>query len=308
MKILALTDRRNNQGHMTNGVRAAMAMQRLGHQVTIVEHRALTVPAILDADLIVAFGTLLYPRHISQAKWIAQNKRPDTRFVLWFFDACNPVFKHSQHKVGAMTKVAPWLDHLFMTDHSYPWEKKVKRFTHLMQGIEPSEYNHPTAPHDSRRIDVMFTGTHMTIFSEREKMLRDISGMCSLKWIGANPARRMVGSNLFTVYQSAKVAFVPPPPSCVNSHYWSNRIYLCAGTGTPCLVGYTPGIEGHYEPNKEVVYFHNDLEMKTELLALLGDADLRKRIGDAGRARTLRDHTYDQRVKCLIGEAMKENT
>ncbi|MFA5379498.1 MAG: glycosyltransferase, partial [Dehalococcoidia bacterium] len=271
MNILALTDRKNNQGKTTNGVRAAMAMTRLGHKVSIVEHKALNFDAIRAADLIVAFGTLLYLRNVSQAKWIVENKPPNTRFVLWYFDACNPAFRHSQHKVGAMQKIAPLLDHLFMTDHSFDWGQYTRKFTQLMQGIDPAEYNHKVASHTNRRIDVMFTGSHMTIFEEREKMLRQLSAMCSLKWIGADPSSRVVGHDFFMAYQAAKVAFVPPAPACVNNHYWSNRVYLCAGTGTPCLVGYTPGIEQHYEDEKEVIYFRNDTEMKVKLILLLGD-------------------------------------
>ena len=136
MNILCLTEKRNNQGAMTNGVKAAMALQRLGHKVLVLEHKFLNLDDLRNADLILAFGTLLYLRHVSQAKWIAENKRPNSKFVLWYFDACNPVFRHSQHKVGAMQKIAPLLDHLFMTDHSYPWEQVTKKFTQLMQGID----------------------------------------------------------------------------------------------------------------------------------------------------------------------------
>jgi len=307
MKIIALTDKRNSQGAMTNGVKAAMAMGRVGHDVRVVTHEALNLEALHWADLVVAFGTLLYLRHVSQAKWISENKLPGTRFVLWYFDACNPAFRHSQHKVGAMHKIAPLLDHLFMTDHSYEWELYQPHFTQLMQGVDPDEFNHKVASYERRRCDAIFTGTQMPIFGEREAMLRQVAKMCSLRWVGANPSRRVVGNDFFAAYQTAKVAFVPPPPKCVNSHYWSNRLYLAAGTGTPCLVGYTPGIEQHYEDEKEVIYFRNDTEMKVKLILLLGDTALRQKIGTAGRARTLRDHTYDQRVKCLIGEAMKEN-
>ena len=300
MNILALTEKKNNQGAMTNGVKAAIAMQRIGHKVDVVEHRDLTIETMRRADLIVAFGTLIYLRHASQAKWIAENKRVDTPFVLWYFDACNPVFKHSQHKVGTMLKIAKFFDHLFMTDHSYPWENHTKRFTQLMQGVDQGEYNHATASHNGRRIDVIFTGTQLAAFGEREAMLKQIGKMCSLKWIGANASRRVIGHDFFMAYQSAKVAFVPPSTACINNHYWSNRIYLAAGTGTPCLVGYTPGIEAHYLDEKEVLFFRNSAEMKAKLIMLLNDTDLRKKIGNAGRARTLRDHTYDSRVRELL--------
>jgi hypothetical protein len=304
MIIAAVTNRSNKRGELANGVRVAMALQRLGHSVKIVDHAHLDLDVISDADLVLAFGTLLYPGHVAQAQTIRRAIRRGSKFALWYFDACNPAFRHSLNKVGNMKRVAPYLDHLLMTDHSFPWERYAKRFTWLMQGVDRNEYEHATAPHESRRYDVIFTGTKMACFSEREAMLRQISRMASLRWIGANASNCIWGLNLFMAYQSAKVAFVPPPASSINDHYWSNRLYLAAGTGTPCLVGYTPGIEDHYVGDEEVIYFHNDLEMKTKLLALLGDTDLRKRIGDAGRARTMRDHTYDNRAQTLLNEVM----
>lgn len=305
MNIAAVTERRNKRGELANGVRVAMALERLGHQVKIVEHANLDFDILRASDLVLAFGTLLYPSNVGQAKLISRNITAHTKFALWYFDACNPAWRHSVRKAQAMRAVAPHLDHLFMTDHSYPWGQHVKRFTWLMQGVDANEYNHDTANHEQRRYDVIFTGTKMACFSEREAMLRQISKMASLRWVGANAQQHIWGADLFRVYQIARVAFVPPPASTVNNRYWSNRLYLAAGTGTPCLVGYTPGIEDHYEDGKEVVCFRNDLEMKTSLLALLGDADLRKRIGDAGRARTLKDHTYDCRAATLLREVFR---
>ncbi len=304
MMVAAVTNRRNKRGEPANGVRVSMALQRLGHDVKITEHAGLDLDVIREADLVLAFGTLLYPDHVAQAKTIARARKSGAKFALWYFDACNPVFSHSQNKVSNIKRVAPHLDHLLMTDHSYPWERYVKRFTWLMQGVDKTEYEHATANHDARKYDVIFTGTKMACFGEREELLRQISRMCSLRWVGANASNRIWGINLFMAYQAAKVAFVPPPASCINDHYWSNRLYLAAGTGTPCLVGYTPGIEDHYDADNEVVYFSSPLEMKTKLLALLGDAELRRRIGDAGRARTLRDHTYDNRAQTLLNEVM----
>ena len=132
MKVLIVTERRNNQGAMTNGVRAAMAMQRIGQIVIIREHKQLKVEDIKAADFILAFGTLIYLRFASQAKWIHDNKRKGVKFALWYFDACSPGWKQSHKKYSTMMKISPYLDHLFMTDHSYPWENHVKKFNRLI--------------------------------------------------------------------------------------------------------------------------------------------------------------------------------
>jgi len=298
MNILCLTEKRNNQGAMTNGVKAAMAMQRLGHVVTICEHKYLSVDIIKAADLIIAFGTLLYPYHTSQAKWIFENKRPGVKFALWYFDACNPNSNYggSGGKYQRIMAMIPYLDWLFTTDHSHSWEKHIKNYGHLLQGVDPDDFKFKVGPIEPRQADVIFTGCLRGDVDNRERPLQ----LMAQNYTVARYGRGVYGSKFFAAHQKARVVYVPPPPIEIRNKYWSNRIYLAAGTGTPCLVGYTPGIEDHYKADEEVIYFKNDLEMRTKLILLLGDEGLRKKIGNAGRIRTLRDHTYQVRCKQML--------
>lgn len=300
-KIAIVTNRLDTRGNATNGIRVGRALERLGYRVDVVEHDALRagLPAIAAADLVLAFGTLLYPRNVEQADIIARSKRPRAPFALWYFDAANPDFAHSRRKFEALLAVAPSLDWLFTTDHSYPWENVVPKYKHLLQGVDLSDYK--TIPPASGRpsVDVIFTGGFHGAFSDRRKLLDAIAARFSLITYGSNSPNYVTGRQFIEAYQDARVALVPAPPAGVPN-YWSNRIYLAAGTGTPCVVGWAPGLEAHYAGGSEVVYFRSSAEMLRAIAELLKSPASRARIGAAGRARTLREHTYEARARELL--------
>jgi len=295
--ILVLTDRLDNQGNWTNGMKVYKALRKLGHTVSQGNH---TVKAdrLKGFDLILAFGTLLYPDRVKHVKRIAKEKRGDTIFALWYFDACNPAFHHSKHKCEAMKKAIPWLDWLVMTDASYPWWLSAKNFLHLMQGVDPDDFNMTPAPYERRAFDVIFTGGFKGAFREREKMLAEIKRHFSLRVYGRNSKSRVYGQQFFRIHQKARVAFIPPPPSAVAHRYWSNRIYLAAATGTPCVVGFVDGLEGHF--GDDVLYFWNMDEMIEVIQFLVDNSEKAGAMGMAARERTLRDHTYEKRAETLL--------
>jgi hypothetical protein len=298
-KILVITDRLDNQRNLTNGVKAAKAIGQLGHNVIIAGHEVLTVDAIRKANLILAFGTLLYPTNIHQASEIAEYKRPETPFALWYFDACNPKFRHSYKKYRAMLQIVSHLDWLFTTDHSYPWENHVKNYRHLMQGIDPDDFKGVIASPEPRQFDVIFTGGFGGRFDERKRQLNIIAKHFTVDIYGRHSSRRVYGGQFWLAHQKARVVYVPAPPSEIANHYWSNRIYLAMATGTPCVVGYVPGIERHFNQS-EVLFFKTDFELLGCIDKLVKDPDLRARMGAEARKRTLTEHTYQARVKWLL--------
>jgi len=298
--ILILTDRLDNRGNPTNGMKVGKALRKLGQRVSYGDH---TVKAekLKGFDLILAFGTLLYPDRVKHVSRIAKEKRNGTIFALWYFDACNPAFKHSRYKCKAMREAIPHLDWLIMTDHSYAWENYAKNFLHLMQGVDPDDFDLTPSGPEGRKYDVIFTGGFKGAFQEREAMLAEIKKRFSLRVYGRNSDRRVYGASFFKAHQRARVAFVPPPPSAVARNYWSNRIYLAAATGTPCVVGYVEGLDKHYTNGKDVMFFDNANIACESIRFLLDNPDRRKEIGLTARAWTLRDHTYTARAKTLMG-------
>jgi glycosyltransferase involved in cell wall biosynthesis/spore maturation protein CgeB len=58
-----------------------------------------------------------------------------------------------------------------------------------------------------------------------------------------------------------------------------------------------------FEPGREIVLFSDSKDFIRKASAVIGDRDYRNRIATAARERALRDHTYDQRVATMLGEA-----
>jgi spore maturation protein CgeB len=295
--ILVLTDKLDNQGNWTNGMKVYKAFRKLGHTVSQGNH---TVKAdkLKGFDLILAFGTLLYPDRVKHVRRIARAKGANAVLTLWYFDACNPAFHHSKRKCEAMRKAIPWLDWLVMTDASYPWGVSAKNFLHLMQGVDPDDFNTIPSYFRKREHDVIFTGGFRGAFKEREKMLRKIRQHFSLQTYGRNSKRRAYGHEFFRAHQKARVAFVPPPPPAVAKRYWSNRIYLAAATGTPCVAGYVDGLEDHF--GDDVLYFWNTDEMIEAIQFLIDNREKAGVMGMAARKRVLTDHTYEKRAETLL--------
>jgi hypothetical protein len=297
MKILALTDFVDRRGNPTNGVRVVKALKSLGHVCDVGNHRT-NGRKLAGYDLILAFGTMVYSDRVSHVERIARAKDNGTVFALWYFDACNPDFKHSVQKYRSMRSAAPHLDWLVMTDHSYPWENHAKRFYHLMQGIDPDDYSYNIE--ELKEFDVVFTGGFRGAFKDRGSMISTLQRKYSVRIFGRNSPRSVFGRDFYCTHKKARVAFVPPPAPKVAYNYWSNRVYLAAATGTPCVVGYVKGLEEHYVGGEEVLYFNSKQELLEMTEYLVRNPAEAQRIGANGRNRTLTEHTYQDRAQALL--------
>lgn len=302
-RIIVLTNRLDLRGNPANGVRVAKAFRELGYNVMIMGHKHLKNDRIHKADMIVASGSLIYKPNIGEAKIISRAKRLDAPFVLWYFDACCPQWKADRkRKYNNICKVIPYLDWLVTTDHSYPWERRIGNYINLMQGVDADEFTIPAPSHNERSYDIIFTGAFSGVHRERQALISGLKKRFNTRTFGTDSGMSAHGDEFLKAHHRARVVYVPPPPQMTPGPYWSNRVYLAAATGTPCVVGYTKGIERHYENNKEVLYFHTANELHARIRRLLGSTDLRKEVGDAARERTLREHTYTNRVKTLMEE------
>lgn len=301
-KVLCLTYRHDPHGMPTNGMRVARGFHELGYNVRVMEHGKIDPRAVQEADVIIALGTIIYKKNINEVVKVARTKRTITPFILWYFDACCPQWKPGHGKYRGVCNAATNLDWLATTDHSYPWEQHIPNYIHLMQGVDAHEFQDALVSYSGGCCDVVFVGTQSGSHHERRTDLEYIKKHFSLATYGADSRMlgMVFGANLVRAYQDARVAYVPKPPRVIPGPYWSNRIYTAAATGVPCVVGHTNGIDAHYEHEKEVLYFDNKVELVRNIRLLLTSQDLRKKLGQAARERTLAEHTYTQRVKMLM--------
>ncbi len=302
-RIVCITANRAFGGRdIPNGYRVARALAAAGHDVSVMDHPAVTPAALIGSDLVLAFGTVVSDEH--KTPGIVDRLRravpPSAVLALWYFDYCHPSLRNAPWKHPVMRRVVPRFDFVATTDHSWPWESIAPRYMHLTQGVDPADFDGTVAAPEVRRHDFIYTGGNHTGFEYRERQLKRLSARWRGMIIGRGRWDRVYGPRFFRAYQTARIAFVPgPPPEC-GGHYWSNRIYLATATGTPCLVGWCPGIDDHFVGDSVVVYYHDDDDMMRRAAELIGDPFRRSRIGAAGRERTLTTHTYRKRTDDLM--------
>jgi hypothetical protein len=304
MRIAVVTNSRDGHGNLANGMRVLSALRALGHDVQHMDHHAATDKGRLERqELILCFGTVVTaesqrPGLVSR---IRAAKSPGAILAMWYFDLCNPRMKNSPQKYRTMTKIAPLLDWLFMTDGSHDWSDKVPHAMNLMQGVDSSEFvGKNVAQPESRLRDVIFTGGFAPPFQDRLEALRELRKHFSVGVFGRNSQRRIYGDDFYSEHQKSRVVFVPTPPREAPRRYWSNRIYLATATGTPCVVGWTEGLDDHFQDERDVLYFRTPAEMVERVAWFKADPELRARIGMAGRTRTLEEHTYLARSRQLM--------
>jgi hypothetical protein len=301
MEIAVITDKLNNQGQETNGFKIYLSIAMNGMAiVSLYGHEDKFDSCIPRADIILMLGTMIYDGNIHQVKELSEIKKPGAKMALWYFDACNPEFPHSQHKYEAIKSILPYLDWLFTTDHSYPWENNIENYYHLPQGIYFRDFEKEPQERE-KEFDVIFTGGFKGEFSYRGKQIEAIekAGYCT-KIYGRHSEKRIYGDGFRQEYEKAKLALVPESHSTVNNQYWSNRLYLATATGTPCIVGYTPGIEKHFIDGKEILIYGNEKQLLKQIKYLIDNPDKAKKIGYHGRLRTMRNHTYRNRIGTLL--------
>ncbi len=302
-RIVVVTRVKSHARNKANGMRVAKALLAIGHDVIQVGHeQGVRRQALAGADLVLIFGTLVTDEAKRPGLFarIRAEKPASAVMALWYFDLCHPAMTHAPWKYTTMRRIVPTLDWLVMTDHSYAWEKHAPRFLHLMQGVDADEFAGKTAPPEPRRRDIIFTGGYHTPFDNRLPLINILKERFWVGVFGSSTGRYLFGDNFFIQHQRSRVALVPRPPAYVERDYWSNRIYLATATGTPCIAGYVPGLERHFEDGKEAMFFHDSREAVQKAAKLVSDPALRQAVGSAGRRRTLTEHTYEARARTLM--------
>ena len=78
------------------------------------------------------------------------------------------------------------------------------------------------------------------------------------------------------------------------------RLYETTGVGTLLITDYKDNLHTLFEPGKEVVAYSSAEECVERIQYYLKHDDEREAIARAGQQRTLREHTYYQRMQELV--------
>jgi len=291
-------------------MRIAKALKQLGYDVQRVGPNKSPLEA-KGYDLILGFGQLLYKDNLHLVPKIAQNKDANTIFAIWSFDSCSEIDEPSRYLNRKIKGILPHIDWLITTDHSYPWENHAKRYLHLMQGIDPDEFDYEPSNNHDREFDLIYAGGLWNRYQERNQTIKELAKhfkmiiYCSDKhrfngFPDLTFRNRVFGKAFFDAHQKARLAYIPRPPSKVKADYWSNRIYLAGATGTPCVVEYVKGMEKEFNQN-EVMYVDGIENVVKAVFHFLDKPKERQTVGLNARKRILEKYTYKHRAKTLMG-------
>lgn len=189
----------------------------------------------------------------------------------------------------------------------------------IYNGLDP-ETHFPVQPDPTLKCDVAFLGNRLPDREQRveELFLRaadlapdnsfilggegwgDKSLPSNVRWIGHVPTEDHNRFNssagiVLNINRASMAASGFSPPT---------RVFEVAGAGTCMMCDDWPGIDDCFEPGTEILVARNAQDV-VEALAMYDETE-RKQIGEAFRARALRDHTYERRA-AQVEDAFRES-
>ena len=107
------------------------------------------------------------------------------------------------------------------------------------------------------------------------------------------------GLEMYDVYRRARIA-LNAHPEIAGPYASIMRMYEVTGAGAMLLTDERQNLGELFEPGREVVTYSDTADALARLQYYLEHEDERAAIAAAGRQRTLREHTYEQRVVQLL--------
>lgn len=164
---------------------------------------------------------------------------------------------------------------------------------------------------DGRKIPVSFVGSFHPVHSTRVEWLEYLCSRLpvevwspDVKYLSASSSIRGAyrgsawGASMYQTLRDSLITLnhhgnIPP-------HANNLRLFEATGVGAMLITDWKVDIEEIFQPGKEVVTYRTPEECAELVQYYLEHADEREAIARAGRERTLREHTYYQRMQELL--------
>ena len=141
---------------------------------------------------------------------------------------------------------------------------------------------------------------------QREQAIRDLiaagvdAGVVGNGWPQwAKPAGNCHVKQQYHVWTRAKVGLCVNNFNDVELHY-SDRQLIAMASGTPIVAYRVPGLEKEFTDGEHCLMYRTTEELVGAVKRLLGDPALRARVGTAGRAIIMRNHTWWNRIMDVL--------
>jgi spore maturation protein CgeB len=125
------------------------------------------------------------------------------------------------------------------------------------------------------------------------------------RWIGETSARAsysgrtVFGDEKARVYRSAAGVLSSMHPAEISGA--NGRLFQATGCGGAVLSEFRPAVADLFDVGQEVLVYRDFAELVDQATRLLTEPGLTARIGDAATRRAHRDHTFDLRVREILG-------
>lgn len=226
--------------------------------------------------------------------------------VFWYFDLVqqdDPTLEsRNSRRRSWMERTIPNVDLGFCTDGDwvYWWnnfgpQDQREKLVRLNQGADIRVAGPGVAPEGSAVVPLLFTGTHKG-GSQRESFIAEMTETYGsmFRWIERNTYAR----RLADVIAQSHIVLAPDSP--VTNLYWSNRVYNALAFGAFLLHPLAHCLIAQYHDTKDLVYYRSREDLHDKIRYYLGEPEARERIAKSGMQRTLREHTYTNRVAELV--------
>jgi len=160
-----------------------------------------------------------------------------------------------------------------------------------------------------KREGVVFVGYIGAFHQKRVQLLEEVAERVPLSCWGTgaetldpnSPLRKLIqpplwGYQMYRKLQEAQIVLNIHVD--VSEKYAGNmRLYETTGVGTTLVTDWKSNLHELFEPGREVIAYHSPAECADLVEYYLARANEREAIGRAGQQRTLREHTYLQRMQ-----------
>lgn len=182
---------------------------------------------------------------------------------------------------------------------------------YLPLGFEPTVLRTITkiaAPYDAVHI-----GGYSSIHDERNKVLEAAAKSVKMDFwgygidrLGANSPilknyhGQVWGHDMFTVLYNSKITTTKHITSIAANYSNNMTLYEATGCGCMLITDLKDNLHELFKIGAEIETYSSGGELAEKITYYLAHEDERKRIAQAGQSRTLRDHTYEKRMRKLM--------
>jgi len=163
-------------------------------------------------------------------------------------------------------------------------------------------------------IDVTFVGGFASCHGDRLEFLERLCPVVDIEVYGYGadtlPANSPVlnrhrglawGNDMYRILQTSKITLnlhaQTDVRGCVSRRFANNmRLYEATGMGTCLLTEARDNLHELFKPEAEVLTYRDFDECVEKISVYLADEDRRRAVAQAGQQRTLREHTFTQRM------------